>query len=190
MNIALTGHLRSGKDAIAAHLVTNYGYTRFAFGDGIREVTRRLYPEQYVGGAKPRALLQGFGQMARTFGEDVWVNDCFRRIEAERWVYDGGHKLWEVPNFRTVISDLRQPNELARCRSEGYAIIRVKAKSALRIQRAVESADTFNLADLTHSTETHIDGFAVDYEITNDGSLAELYEQIDEVMKRVNLDAK
>jgi dephospho-CoA kinase len=187
-HIAITGGLRSGKDTVGAYLREKYGYTRFAFGNGIREVTFRLYPHLYANGEKPRALLQGFGQMARSFDEDVWVRDLFRRIDgherlsrADAQFY--GHNYEPV---RVVVTDLRQPNELARCRAEGYVIIRVKATSALRIQRAVEASDTFRYEDLAHETEQHTDGFAVDYEIENDGSLDELYAQIDAIMAAIN----
>ncbi|ANY67715.1 hypothetical protein BBD42_15510 [Paenibacillus sp. BIHB 4019] len=184
-NIALTGGLRAGKDAVAAYLTQKYGYTRFAFGDGIREVTRRLYPEMYANGEKPRALLQGFGQMAREFDQNVWINDMYRRIEVAQIDCDNDNGNYSYP-FRAVISDLRQPNEYARCRAEGYAIIRVNAPDSLRIQRAVDSADTFQLSDMTHDTESHANGFAVDYEVENGGTLADLYAKIDEIMAEIN----
>jgi dephospho-CoA kinase len=185
-NIAICGLIRSGKDAVGAYLTERYGYTRFAFGDGIRRITRELYPESYAdGNVKPRALLQGFGQMARSFDENVWVNDCFRRIaEKEAWLSSRkvAPIIADVFTLKSVITDLRQPSEYDRCRAEGYVIIRVKAPESLRIHRAIESADTFNLRDLTHETESYVDSFAVDYEVDNSGSLAELYAQIDLIM--------
>ncbi|WP_243767355.1 hypothetical protein [Paenibacillus agricola] len=114
---------------------------------------------------------------------DVWVRKCFGKIRMASYAHDRDLALeFTDKPFRTVISDLRQPNEYERCRAEGYVIIRVKAMDGVRINRAVESADTFTLNDLTHDTESHTDGFAVDYEVTNDGSLAELYAQVDEIM--------
>jgi dephospho-CoA kinase len=178
-NLAICGLLRSGKDAVGAYLTERYGYTRFAFGDGIRRITRELYPESYADGNKPRALLQGFGQMARTFDENVWVNDCFRRIAFERGnrVFIGDDEL--PADLSVVITDLRQPSEYDRCRAEGYVIIRVNAPESLRIHRAIESADTFNLRDLTHETESYVDGFSVDHEINNIGTVAQLHAEVD-----------
>ncbi|MHA7962852.1 AAA family ATPase [Paenibacillus sp. CAU 1782] len=174
-NIAITGHLRSGKDELGNRLSQRYGYVRFAFGDGIKDVCRRLYPEQFTDGKKPRALLQGVGQALRQYDPDVWVRQCFDKI------------TWDEEGGPYVITDLRQPNEYTRCRREGFVIIRVKAKSALRIHRAATGGDTFKLADLTHETESHVDGFAVDYEITNDGTLDELYAKVDEIMAELLL---
>lgn len=173
-NIALTGALRSGKSEVARYLTERYGYTEFAFGDELKRMAAEIFPDEFRDGRKPRELLQWFGQTMRQRDPDVWGRKCFETIREVGW------------EERTVISDLRQPNEFDRCRSEGYVIIRIKAQSALRIHRAVESADTFNLGDLSHETEQHTDGFDVDYEITNDGTLAELYTKIDGVMAEIN----
>ncbi|MCP1354642.1 AAA family ATPase [Aneurinibacillus migulanus] len=170
IKLALCGRMRSGKDAIAEYLVANYGFKRFAFGDGIREVCRQLYPDQFEGGAKPRALLQGVGQSLRAFDEDVWV---------KRTIYEIS---WSWPHGSVVISDLRQPNEERALRSEGFVIIRVTAPEDLRIQRMIAAGDTFNPTDLTHDTESYVDSFEVDCEITNDRTLGELYAKVDEFM--------
>jgi dephospho-CoA kinase len=185
MNIAICGLLRSGKDSVAAYLCANYGYSRFAFGDGLKDVCRRLYPEEFVDGRKPRALLQGFGQMARSFGDgNVWVNECFRRIGGAAVDCENDNGNYAYP-FRAVVTDIRQPNELERCRAEGYVIIRVNCPEKLRFLRAQSAGDTFSFADLQHDTETHVDTFAVDYDINNSGSLAELHVQINAVMEAV-----
>jgi len=173
-NIALTGGLRAGKDEVARILSEKYGYTRFAFGDELKEDFHRRYPE-IPREPKPRIGYQNHGQLMRELvGEGVWVDACFRAIKHAR-----SHRFF---SFRPVISDIRQPNEYDRCRSEGYVIIRVKAPEAIRIQRAVGAADTFKLADLTHDTEQHTDGFEVDYEIVNEGTIADLERKVDEMV--------
>jgi len=67
MNIAICGALRAGKDVVGDYLCERYGYTTFAFGDGLTSVCQALYPNQFLDGKKPRALLQGFGQDARKY---------------------------------------------------------------------------------------------------------------------------
>ena len=192
-NIALTGHIRAGKDAIGAYLVERYGYTRFAFADEIRRIGRELYPDEFRGGAKPRELLQWLGQTLRQRDPDVWVARCFDKIawkasdvEAANagFARHSVHKLPLIP-FHAVITDLRQPNEFARCRAEGYVVIRVKAQSALRIHRAALASDMFNLADLSHETESHVDSFDVDFDVVNDGTLPELYAKVDEIIAQL-----
>jgi dephospho-CoA kinase len=178
LKLALTGRMRSGKDSVADYLARQYGFARFAFGDGIRKVCRELFPDQMAQARKPRALLQGVGQAMRAFDEDVWVRQCLAKI-AELHKYDERLRLTPCD---IVICDLRQPNEYERLRAEGFVIIRVVADNGTRYLRMIDAGDAFTAADLEHETERHIDSFAVDYEIDNNGSLAELYAQVDEIM--------
>lgn len=176
-NIGLIGRMRSGKDTVASYLADEdgYGYLQYAFGDGIREVCRRLYPDQFEDGVKPRALLQGFGEGARQFDRDVWVNDMFRRINRN-----------EYTRYRpVVVSDVRQFHEIEALKSRGYVLIRVTCPDAIRIDRAIKSGDRFEYADLMHGTETELDDWPADYTIANDGSLDELYAQVDAVISAI-----
>ncbi|WP_206529604.1 AAA family ATPase [Brevibacillus sp. SYP-B805] len=182
LKLALTGRMRSGKDSVAAYLASQYGFARFAFGDGIRKVCRELFPDQMAQARKPRALLQGVGQAMRAFDEDVWIRQCLEEIEGEIGYYEAHG--YHGPNV--VITDLRQPNEYARLRAEGFVIIRVNASDETRIQRMIDAGDEFDDDTLTHDTEQHVDSFAVDYEIDNNGSLADLYAQVDEIMVDIN----
>lgn len=182
MNIAICGKLRSGKDSVSNYLCEKYGYTRFAFGDGLKAVCRSLYPDQFAGGRKPRALLQGFGQDARRYDESVWVRKCFRTIEE----FDQQAKE-EGRLFQVVISDLRQPSEYNECKRRGYVILRVTAPDKIRVCRAIESADHFDYSSLTHDTESHVDSFKVDDEISNDGTLEDLHAKIDKALEAMDV---
>jgi dephospho-CoA kinase len=179
LNIALVGKMRSGKDTLAEYAIENYDFTRFAFGDGIREICGILFPEQMKDGNKPRSLLQGVGQMMRQIDNDVWVNKCFSEIETERLmcVTAVGKDI-----VNPIITDLRQPNEYQRCKDEGYIIIKVHCDEDLRIKRILEKNDKFNVNDLYHETEMHIDTYDCDFVISNNGSIEELYKQFDEII--------
>lgn len=177
-NIGLIGKMRSGKDTVAAYLAEKYGYTRFAFGDELKRYAHELFGEP-APGTKPRELYQWFGQTMRERDPDVWVRKCLDYIAAfKRDIDSGAHTL--CPNV--VITDVRQPNEYHALISAGYMLIRVEAPESLRIHRAIESGDTFNLRDLTHDTETALDGYAADFTVQNDAGLPELYAQIDAIM--------
>lgn len=63
-NVGLLGKLRSGKDQVAAYLTSNYGYTRFAFGDELKDDFHRTYPD-IPREPKPRAGYQEYGQRMR-----------------------------------------------------------------------------------------------------------------------------
>lgn len=172
LKIALTARARAGKDTVADYLVDKYGFVRFAFGDGLRRVCRDLFPAQFENGAKPRALLQGVAQAMRGIDPDVWVNLCMKDVAL-------------YPHGNLVIIDLRQPNEYRRLKAEGFIIIRVNASEETRIQRMQSAGDVFNPADVNHETEQYVDTFAVDYELDNNGTLEELYAQIDAIMERL-----
>ena len=186
--IALTGRLRSGKNAVADYLTETYGYTQFAFGDELKRHYHAIFGDTET---KPREGYQWFGQTMRQRDPDVWVRKCFDNINAKSSAIAYAQSLITVEpplklrQFRPVITDLRQPNEFERCRSEGFVIIRITAPESLRIDRAIKSADNFALSDLTHDTESHVDKFAVDYEIVNDGTLADLYAKVDAIIAEV-----
>lgn len=179
--IALTGALRSGKDLSADILRAHYGFSRFAFGDALKRTAHEVFP--WVDReSKPRALYQQYGQLMREIDPDVWVRHTERAIEAHIEIMAGIHGDTDIG---IVVTDLRQPNEEKWCRENGFTIIRVKAQSALRIARAQQAGDDFSLEDLTHDTESHTDGFAVDFEVVNDGSVDELKRQIDAIMEAI-----
>lgn len=189
-NIALTGKLRAGKDEVARYLASKYGYTTFAFGDELKRDFHRRYPE-IPRDPKPRVGYQMHGQLMREYyGEDVWVDAYLRDVEQHDDAYttarDFGMLDEGTPSFRAVCTDTRQLNEAERLKSAGYALIRVEAPEALRIHRAVTSGDRFNLRDLTHGTETALDGYAADFTVTNDAGLSELYAQIDEIIRQLS----
>ena len=169
MKIALTRRMRSGKDSVGNYLVTRYGFTRYALGDGVRLVCRLLYPEA-VSNGKPRYLYQAVGQGMRGIDPNVWLKYMARNIEHDR--------LEDI-----VITDVRQQNEVDMLRRAGFFIVRVNASHQTPVKRMVACGDVFDMADLNHETELHIETFTVDYEIYNDGSLEFLYQQIKQLLK-------
>lgn len=178
--IALTGKARAGKDEVARYLREKYGYTTFAFGDELKRYAHELFGTSE---AKPRELYQWFGQTMRERDPDIWVRKCFENIKRYSVEVDEICSGLEVSD-RVIITDLRQPNEYEACRSEGYTIIRVNADDETRLARMRTTGDSFNEADLSHETESHIGGFAVDYEIYNGWgtTLGGLHAQIDAIM--------
>lgn len=149
MKIAFTGKARAGKDYLADILVSEYGYEKHAFGDALKAYAHEIFPA-YPKEPKPRKLYQDFGQYMRQIEPDVWVSHLFDAIEGVE---------------KPVITDLRQPNELDALREAGFIIIAVKCREDERVRRMKESGDAFDPKDLTHETESHTDGFDVDFVI-------------------------
>lgn len=170
-NIALTGKLRSGKTTVERYLVEKYNYTAFAFGDELKRYAHELFGKTE---GKPRELYQWFGQTMRERDPNIWARKCFDAISIRHYNGPG--------DFKALITDMRQPNEHERCKAEGYVIIRIIASESCRLARAQREGDIFTLDDLRHDTERHVDMFEVDYDIDNNGTLDDLYKQVDKIL--------
>jgi dephospho-CoA kinase len=178
--IALCGRLRSGKDTVANHLYIRHSFNRVAFGDALKKNAHATFPwvSEF---SKPRALYQQYGQLMREIDPQVWIKHAEQAVKGaiDFRVNTGAEKVG------VVITDLRQQNEVDWCRANGFTLIRVMAPDEDRIWRAKLAGDDFTEADLEHETESHIDGFEVDFTIYNDGTVDELKEQIEEIITKL-----
>lgn len=176
MIIGVSGYARSGKDTIAEVLTMNYGFKRLAFADNIRKAVKVLDPilengkrvnemvKEFgweVTKAQPemRRLLQVFGtEVGREmFGENFWVDQVFRQIEAED----------RDSNF--IITDVRYPNEADLVRKKGGQIWRVNRSVIKPING--------------HSSEFAMDTYDFDRVITNDSDIKDLESHIFSIMR-------
>ena len=173
MIIGLTGYAQSGKDTVAKILVENYGYTRVAFADKIREFLYDMNPmvdniafepiflrdrvdrdgwEMAKKNPHVRRALQNAGVAARkTFGEDFWVNEVLKTID---------------PADNIVITDVRFTNE-----AEAIKLISQFTgveSQVWRIKRI--GVDAVN----AHVSESQMDDYPVDQIFTNNGSIEDL----------------
>jgi hypothetical protein len=115
----------------------------------------------------------------REIDPDVWVKHAERAVKGalDFRVNTGAERVG------IVLTDVRQANEVAWCRANGFTLIRVTAPDEVRIARAIAAGDDFTVHDLAHETELSIDGFEVDAEIVNDGSVDDLKAKVDEIME-------
>ncbi|MEY8748904.1 AAA family ATPase [Alkalicoccobacillus gibsonii] len=163
-NLAFMGKMRSGKDTVASILSENNQVESLAFGDGIKEVAWKYFPELMKQG-KQRKLLQEIGQTFRRHHQHVWINHLDRRF-----------KRSNMPNV--FVTDLRQPNEHFYLKQNGFTIVKVHVDRDIQIERLKASGDHYELADLDHETEKHIDYLPFDYTVFNNGSLEDLQQQL------------
>ena len=166
MIIGLTGYAQSGKDTVANTLVEQYGYTRVAFADKIREF---LYEVNPMVGCSPsgylkdlvdligwdaakqepqvRRLLQDLGVGARkVFGENFWVQQALKDVH-----FEGNY----------VITDVRFTNEADIIKKyDNSQLWRVKRNGVSPVN--------------AHISESQMDGYPVDQIFTNNGSIEDL----------------
>ncbi|MGY5350424.1 deoxynucleotide monophosphate kinase family protein [Bacillus subtilis] len=178
MKLAFTGRIASGKDAATNYVVTMHDFQPFTFSSKGKSLFYDLFPEmQYK--HKPRQpmrdFINGITELPVPGAESVWVDYEFRKI-------NDYIKRQCCRPANVLITDIRKPIEYDRVRAEGFKIVRIVAPESLRIERAKKRGDKFDAADLEHATETAVDDFEVDYEITNDGTIDELYAKLDALM--------
>ena len=179
--IGLIGRARSGKDTAAAALIEERGATRLAFADPLREIALAVNPmigtPALPGDLAPlrgvrlstaiealgwerakdmipevRRFLQRLGTEGgrAVLGENVWVDAAFAKVAD----VDGP----------VVFTDVRFPNEADAIREAGGLLVRV-----IRPGTAPVAA---------HTSETALDGYDVDEEIWNTGTVTALRERI------------
>lgn len=170
MIIGLSGYAQSGKDTVAQVLVDNYGFTRVAFADKIREFLYEMNPLIQVVGFEPiylkeivdskgwevakqnphvRVALQKAGVSARkTFGEDFWINQALKNLRHGNY----------------VITDVRFKNEATAIWSMPGKIWRVNRPGVTAVN--------------SHVSETQMDDYPVDHFVNNDGDIKDLWEEV------------
>lgn len=183
MLIAFGGLKGSGKDTAAQVMVEEYGFTRLAFADALRDALLTLDPWiAYAGpgyGSLPlsqliddagwdwakrnvyevRRLLQVFGtEIGRSlFGEDVWIKQVVKKAPG-----------LARNNTRYVITDCRFDNEVNFVHDAlGYVVW---------IDRPDVQSDG-------HASETTVVKDLSDYRISNDTTLEEFKEDIRFLMR-------
>jgi hypothetical protein len=163
--IGLTGYAQSGKDTLASILVENYGYSRIAFADKIRDFLYGINPMvacsptgylqdliNLVGWDKAkqepqvRRLLQDLGISARELiDENIWVNAALSSVSADD---------------RVVVTDVRFENEAVAIKLMGGQLWRVKRLGVGPVNN--------------HVSESELDWYKVDQIFVNNGSIEDL----------------
>jgi hypothetical protein len=165
--IGLIGYAQSGKDTTANILIKEYGYSRLAFADKVKDLLYAVNPmvacspsgylkdlvdlvgwDEAKQEPQVRRLLQDLGLGGRdVFGKNVWVNELERSI-----IQTNNHNL--------VITDVRFKNEADKIKQLGGRLWRIK-----RVDTSAANS---------HVSEVELDGYPVDQIIKNDGSLEDL----------------
>lgn len=174
MIVGLGYQARSGKDTVADYLCKTYGFHKTAFAESLKEGVRAIFgltEEQLYGDQKetldpfwedtPRNILQKVGTecMRRGYREDIWVKCVEGKVRTSL--------------YNWVVSDVRFPNEADAIRSWGGHLIQV--------MRPEDSRPS--IATKFHASETSMVGYQKwQYELYNDGTLADLEKNVDRIM--------
>jgi hypothetical protein len=183
--IAFVGRAGAGKDTSAAYLVERYGFVQAMFAGALKEMalawaeyvgidhawfTERHLKEQPIPGFgfSARRFMQTLGtEWGRTLMPMIWIVGLQRHLG----LHEGGTPLHD----RIVLSDCRYPNEVEWLRGVGARLVRVV--------RDVEPV-------AAHESEAHVGTFEVDAELLNTGSFGGLHHQLDELMRRMQVEER
>lgn len=164
--IAFTGPKGCGKSTAATYLIEKHGFVRHYFAKPLKEMAKCLglteehvngglkeKPCDFLGNQTPRWILQSLGT--------EWGR---KLIHPDLWTI-----AWEntLPDCDIVCDDLRFPNELKTIKEKNGIVIEITRPEFER--------------DQSHESEAHEIPF--DFQISNDGSIEEMFEKIEHFIK-------
>lgn len=174
--IGLVGEVASGKDVTKKYLEVNYGASCHRFSTILRDILNRLYLPIV------RENMQDISTLLRQkFGEDLLA-----KIVTE----DAKNDAHEI----VVVDGIRRAADMTYLRKlPGFVLISIEVEARLRYERLVkrkENADDANktyeqfLLDGQKETEVQIAEVMkeADYRLDNNGSLKDLYTQIEKII--------
>lgn len=186
--IALVGRAGAGKDLVAEHLVTYYGFVQAAFADSLKSMLEQHFVERgidyaylYEPGRKELTIPE-LGLSAREMMQRL--GDCMRAADPDYWVKALAdslglhHGALRAPvHDRIVISDVRYLNEAAWCVGQQATLVRLVRANAAPVR--------------DHSSEQQADQLPVDHTIVNNGSnLHPFLALVDQLMEDLGLGAR
>lgn len=168
--IGLVGKARVGKDTVAGHILDNYGLMQYAFADPLKDMLEAVFGDKFRGGDREQVidwLGKSPRQLMQTLGTE-WGRDC---VHPDLWVLFAEQEWLKAQARKApglVISDVRFDNEAAWIHGAGGLLLEIVRPEAGQV------ADHLSERALTLEVPRTV--------IINDGTLDELFEQVDEVV--------
>jgi hypothetical protein len=193
--IGLSGFARSGKDEAAKVLVQEFGFTRVAFADKLREMLYALNPslgwEWDYGGESDRPITTYLQPVIDRYGWDGYketrYGDEIRRLLQRLGTEAGRQTLWDtiwidaalntVNADKIVVTDARFYNEFDAVRERGGEIWRIER---LGVGPANSHASEMEAVNYPHFRRI----------IRNDGSLEDYHTAISNAYRDFKLDRR
>lgn len=176
--IGITGSDGAGKGEVVSYLVNEKGFTHYSARELITEEIRRRDIEV---NRKNMRL----------------VGNALRKEDPGFIVHNALHRIQEKDVTRAVVESLRSLSEVEALRDAGGILLSVDADQKLRFQRIQKRAsesDRVTFEEFQRHEELEMDDpdphgmqkravmKTADYTILNNGTLQELYQQIDRVL--------
>jgi hypothetical protein len=206
--IGIVGFINSGKGTVGDYLISDYQFKGDSFAAPLKDAVSVIFgwdremlegqssesrvireqPDEYWSEVldremTPRLALQLFGTecIRNVFHPNVWSASLIKR-----------YKTWDR---NVVVTDCRFKNEIAAIRKIGGKVIRVKRGpepdwydyyiNLVKSYNVQEIERLRKTGELPHVSETDWIGTDFDYVINNDGTLDDLYNEIDNIMEDI-----
>jgi len=179
--IGIAGRKRSGKNSVGKYLSEGRGYTELAFADALKNACKNIFgftDDQLYGDElkekidnywqhSPRELLQVVGttlfrnelpKHCNNITNDLWVNVVKKKII---------DLVTEKGITKFVITDVRFINEYNFIKNWGGQVFKVIRPNNIEHNNSL------------HESETTMDNIICDKTILNDGTLEDLYKNIE-----------
>ena len=164
MKIAFGYKMGSGKDASANYLINKYGGKKISFAEPIYDILKYAQQRCEIKYHKDRNFLQLIGtNWGRNIDPDIWVNLALKNKPVEGNIY---------------CCDLRFKNEFVALKKDGWICV--------KLVRDKVSENRLNNGEKNHVSENELDIYTDDmwdYIIINNGSLQDLYGELDKIIK-------
>ncbi len=177
--LGLVGEIASGKDTVAAYLTKKYQAQTISFSQPIRDILDRAYLPQ------TRENMSKLGHGLRgEFGQDMLSKVIAEEAKCSK------AKIVVLPNVRLESDIVHLSHE------PGFRLVRIDCETKTRFARLTarrQNPDDKNktwsqfLADAKLYTERHIRrlGKEAKYNLDNNNGKPQLYQQIDELIKKI-----
>lgn len=181
MIIALTGYKRSGKDTVGAMVSKLLCLPTYSLAGPLKEAVRTLFKwtEEHTDGFLKETIDPDYGVTPRSMMQYVGTELMQYNIPAAFPLFEEtiGRTFWcqrlsEDMKGSGVITDVRFPHEVDFFRERGETVI------VIRISRN-------NCYGDSHASEREIDNILPDYIILNNGTLNELFENVQNVLNDI-----
>lgn len=170
IKIAFAGQMRSGKDTCGEYVVKRYCGLVKKFAAPLYDILAYAQKRCRLPQSKDRRFLQYIGTEwgRESINQNIWVDLLIEEV------LDLG------PSVNVVVTDARFVNEFEALKRAGFTLVKIDRSEQFR--NAAEAGGITQPA-ATHASEVDVQTYqGWDYCIANDGTLEELYAQVDAII--------
>jgi dephospho-CoA kinase len=157
--IALFGPMCVGKSYAADILVKDYGYSKMAFANQLKEEVARLFGLTGKDG-HTRKVLQEFSADCKKYRPNIWIELLQEKVVTHSKTY--------TPS-KIVVDDLRFKIEANVLRDMGFIIVLVDLPEDIRMRRVNRLYPDTDPASHAHASEQEWKEIVPDYVVSGEG---------------------